>query len=96
MNVKTRHTTEGVNAEGKERVLKGRQNPNLSMSALLQVKTRSGTVHWNHARFGVRGVSKRTGSNTGHGPSWGNIKASRGKGNTQTYFATRTGKREDL
>ncbi|MPC89459.1 hypothetical protein E2C01_084409 [Portunus trituberculatus] len=26
-------------------------------------------VQWNHACFGVRGVSKRTGSNPVHGPS---------------------------
>ncbi|MPC38625.1 hypothetical protein E2C01_032136 [Portunus trituberculatus] len=26
-------------------------------------------VQWNHACFGVRGVSKRTGSNSVHGPS---------------------------
>ncbi|MPC52422.1 hypothetical protein E2C01_046292 [Portunus trituberculatus] len=26
-------------------------------------------VQWNHARFGVRGVSKCTGSNPVHGPS---------------------------
>ncbi|MPC88892.1 hypothetical protein E2C01_083816 [Portunus trituberculatus] len=28
-------------------------------------------VQWNHARFGVRGISKRTGSNPVHGPSVG-------------------------
>ncbi|MPC29708.1 Dopamine D2-like receptor [Portunus trituberculatus] len=29
----------------------------------------SAVVQWNHACFGVRGVSKRTGSNSVHGPS---------------------------
>ncbi|MPC49197.1 hypothetical protein E2C01_042993 [Portunus trituberculatus] len=28
-------------------------------------------IQWNHARFGLRGVSKRTGSNPVHGPSVG-------------------------
>ncbi|MPC95645.1 hypothetical protein E2C01_090864 [Portunus trituberculatus] len=28
-------------------------------------------VQWNHACFGVRGVSKRTGSNPVHGPRLG-------------------------
>ncbi|MPC14075.1 hypothetical protein E2C01_006827 [Portunus trituberculatus] len=26
---------------------------------------------WNHAPFGIRGISKRMGSNPGHGPSEG-------------------------
>ncbi|MPC51891.1 hypothetical protein E2C01_045747 [Portunus trituberculatus] len=36
-----------------------------------QSKTEKGAavVHWNHACFGIRGVSKRTGSNPVHGPS---------------------------
>ncbi|MPC69075.1 hypothetical protein E2C01_063290 [Portunus trituberculatus] len=35
-------------------------------------KLYSAVVQWNHACFGVRGVSKRTGSNPFHGPSLGN------------------------
>ncbi|MPC11646.1 hypothetical protein E2C01_004317 [Portunus trituberculatus] len=30
-------------------------------------------VQWNHACFGIRGISKRTGSNPVHGPSQGLI-----------------------
>ncbi|MPC67105.1 hypothetical protein E2C01_061270 [Portunus trituberculatus] len=34
-------------------------------------KNRAAVVQWNHAYFGVRGVSKRTGSNPIHSPSVG-------------------------
>ncbi|MPC37629.1 hypothetical protein E2C01_031118 [Portunus trituberculatus] len=34
-------------------------------------------VQWNHARFGVRGVSKRTGSNPVHDLSVGRVKCRR-------------------
>ncbi|MPC09985.1 hypothetical protein E2C01_002610 [Portunus trituberculatus] len=33
--------------------------------------TKAAVVQWNHVRFGVRGVSKRTGLNPVHGPSLG-------------------------
>ncbi|MPC92926.1 hypothetical protein E2C01_088039 [Portunus trituberculatus] len=37
----------------------------------LQEQWMAAVVQWNHARFGVQGVSKRTGSNPVHGPSVG-------------------------